>query len=76
MSSPQATARSVLLLPEVTRFRLRFYRQGEWLTAWHAGGLLPQAVEITVETPRWGNTAHHRAALGEAMMKNNAVWRC
>ena len=76
LSSPQATARSVLLLPEVTRFRLRFYRQGEWLTAWHAGGLLPQAVEITVETPRWGNTAHHRAALGEAMMKNNAVWRC
>ena len=54
LSSPQATARSVLLLPEVTRFRLRFYRQGEWLTAWHAGGLLPQAVEITVETPALG----------------------
>lgn len=54
LSSPQATARSVLLLPEVTRFRLRFYRQGEWLTAWRAGGLLPQAVEITVETPALG----------------------
>ncbi|BEM31705.1 type II secretion system protein GspJ [Serratia marcescens] len=54
LSSPQAMARSVLLLPEVTRFRLRFYRQGEWLTAWRAGGLLSQAVEITVETPALG----------------------
>ncbi|MCP1104705.1 type II secretion system minor pseudopilin GspJ [Serratia nevei] len=54
LSSPQAAARSVLLLPEVTRFRLRFYQQGEWLTAWRAGGLLPQAVEIVVETPALG----------------------
>ena len=44
----------MLLLPEVTRFRLRFYLQGEWLTAWRAGGLLPQAVEIVVETPALG----------------------
>ena len=54
LGSPQAAARSVLLLPEVTRFRLRFYLQGEWSTAWHAGGLLPQAVEIVVETPALG----------------------
>ncbi|ENZ5481290.1 type II secretion system protein J [Serratia marcescens BIDMC 44] len=54
LGSPQAAARSVLLLPEVTRFRLRFYLQGEWLTAWRAGGLLPQAVEIVVETPALG----------------------
>ncbi|WP_440800313.1 type II secretion system minor pseudopilin GspJ [Serratia marcescens] len=50
LSSPQAAARSVLLLSEVTRFQLRFYRQGEWLTAWRAGGLLPQAVEIVIDT--------------------------
>ncbi|MCC4105786.1 type II secretion system minor pseudopilin GspJ [Serratia ureilytica] len=54
LSSPQAAARSVLLLPEVTRFQLRFYRQGEWLTAWRAGGLLPQAVEIAIDTPALG----------------------
>ncbi|PKR39862.1 type II secretion system protein GspJ [Serratia ureilytica] len=56
LSSPQAAARSVLLLSEVTRFQLRFYRQGEWLTAWRAGGLLPQAVEIAIDTPRWGKS--------------------
>jgi general secretion pathway protein J len=54
LSSPQAAARSVLLLSEVTRFQLRFYRQGEWLTAWRAGGLLPQAVEIVIDTPALG----------------------
>ncbi|WP_414161927.1 type II secretion system minor pseudopilin GspJ [Serratia sp. BNK-10] len=54
LSSPQAAARSVLLLSEVTRFQLRFYRQGEWLTAWRAGGLLPQAVEIAIDTPALG----------------------
>lgn len=54
LSSPQAAARSVLLLSEVTRFQLRFYRQGEWLTAWRAGGLLPQAVEIAIDTPVLG----------------------
>ncbi|HEJ7832840.1 type II secretion system minor pseudopilin GspJ [Serratia marcescens] len=54
LDSPQAAARSVLLLTEVTRFRLRFYLQGEWLTTWRAGGLLPQAVEIVVETPALG----------------------
>ncbi|EPJ9039073.1 type II secretion system minor pseudopilin GspJ [Serratia ureilytica] len=54
LSSPQAVARSVLLLSEVTRFQLRFYRQGEWLTAWRAGGLLPQAVEIVIDTPALG----------------------
>ncbi|MEW7001877.1 type II secretion system protein GspJ [Serratia ureilytica] len=76
LGSPQAAARSVLLLPEVTRFRLRFYLQGEWLTAWRAGGLLPQAVEIVVETPRWGGAPHRHGARREAIMKNNAVWRC
>nr|WP_269816014.1 type II secretion system minor pseudopilin GspJ [Serratia ureilytica] len=54
LSSPQAAARSVLVLSEVTRFQLRFYRQGEWLTAWRAGGLLPQAVEIAIDTPALG----------------------
>nr|WP_269474429.1 type II secretion system minor pseudopilin GspJ [Serratia ureilytica] len=54
LSSPQAAARGVLLLSEVTRFQLRFYRQGEWLTAWRAGGLLPQAVEIVIDTPALG----------------------
>ncbi|MEL5388989.1 type II secretion system minor pseudopilin GspJ [Serratia ureilytica] len=54
LSSPQAAARSVLLLSEVTRFQLRFYRQGEWLTAWRAGGLLPQAVEIAIDTSALG----------------------
>nr|WP_269815955.1 type II secretion system minor pseudopilin GspJ [Serratia ureilytica] len=54
LSSPQAAVRSVLLLSEVTRFQLRFYRQGEWLTAWRAGGLLPQAVEIAIDTPALG----------------------
>lgn len=54
LSSPQAAARSVLLLSEVTRFQLRFYRQGEWLTAWRAGGLLPQAVEIAIDPPALG----------------------
>ncbi|HGE8501573.1 type II secretion system minor pseudopilin GspJ [Serratia ureilytica] len=54
LSSPQAAARSVLLLSEVRRFQLRFYRQGEWLTAWRAGGLLPQAVEIVIDTPALG----------------------
>ncbi|HIF6625882.1 TPA: type II secretion system minor pseudopilin GspJ [Serratia marcescens] len=54
LSSPQAAARSVLLLSEVTRLQLRFYRQGEWLTAWRAGGLLPQAVEIAIDTPALG----------------------
>lgn len=54
LNSPETAARSVLLLPEVTRFRLRFYTQGEWLTAWHAGGLLPQAVEISIEIPALG----------------------
>ncbi|HGM5253724.1 TPA: type II secretion system minor pseudopilin GspJ [Serratia marcescens] len=54
LSSPQTAARSVLLLSEVTRFQLRFYRQGEWLTAWRAGGLLPQAVEIAIDTPALG----------------------
>nr|WP_275402246.1 type II secretion system minor pseudopilin GspJ [Serratia marcescens] len=54
LSSPQAAARSVLLLSEVTRFQLRFYRQGEWLTAWRAGGLLPQAVEVAIDTPALG----------------------
>lgn len=54
LNSPPAAARSVLLLPEVARFRLRFYQQGEWLAVWRAGGLLPQAVEITVETPALG----------------------
>lgn len=54
LSSPQAAARSVLLLSEVTRFQLRFYRQGEWLTAWRAGGLLPQAMEIAIDTPALG----------------------
>ncbi len=54
LSSPQAAARSVLLLSEVTRFQLRYYRQGEWFTAWRAGGLLPQAVEIAIDTPALG----------------------
>ncbi|HGM6604796.1 type II secretion system minor pseudopilin GspJ [Serratia ureilytica] len=54
LSSPQTATRSVLLLSEVTRFQLRFYRQGEWLTAWRAGGLLPQAVEIAIDTPALG----------------------
>lgn len=56
LSSPQAAARSVLLLSEVTRFQLRFYRQGEWLTAWRAGGLLPQAVEIAIDTSALGKS--------------------
>lgn len=54
LDSPGSAARSVLLLPDASRFRLRFYHRGEWLTVWRAGNFLPQAVEITIETPALG----------------------
>ncbi|MEX0633407.1 hypothetical protein M8494_20570 [Serratia ureilytica] len=47
------------------------------MTAWRAGGLLPQAVEIVVETPRWGRCAassrcpprgHHEKQRGMALL--------
>ncbi|MFG1174502.1 type II secretion system minor pseudopilin GspJ [Erwiniaceae bacterium CAU 1747] len=54
LSLSSTAVRSVLLLPEVTQFRLRFYDRGEWLAQWRAGGVIPQAVEIIIETPALG----------------------
>ncbi len=54
LSSPSSVVRRVLLLSDVSRFRLRFYHQGEWLATWHAGSFLPQAVEIIIDTPALG----------------------
>lgn len=54
LSSVASTARRVTLLADVRRFQLRFNFQGQWLTVWRATTLLPQAVEITVETQNFG----------------------
>lgn len=54
LNSPASAVRSVTLLSDVLQFQLRFYYQGEWLTAWHASTWLPQTIEITVETRSFG----------------------
>lgn len=54
LDSPASATRRVTLLTDVRRFQLRFYSQGQWLTAWRASTLLPQAVEIGIETRDFG----------------------
>lgn len=49
-SKPVHTA----VLKSVRQFRLRYYRNGRWLTQWTAVRELPQAVEVTLDLPDYG----------------------
>lgn len=55
--TPGATisqARIVPLIHDVERFQLRFSQAGAWQNGWYASAVLPQAIEVTVELPKYG----------------------
>jgi general secretion pathway protein J len=51
---PGIKPNSTVMLKSVRQFRLRYYRNGRWLTQWTALKELPQAVEVTLDLPDYG----------------------
>ncbi|WP_151995734.1 type II secretion system minor pseudopilin GspJ [Buttiauxella massiliensis] len=51
---PGTEPNQTVVLKSVRQFRLRYYRDGHWLTQWTAARELPQAVEVTLELPDYG----------------------
>lgn len=43
-----------VILKSVQQFRVRYYRNGRWLTQWTAVRELPDAVEVTLDLPDYG----------------------
>lgn len=52
--APISQARIVPVLHDVERFQLRFSQAGAWQNGWYASAVLPQAIELTVELPKYG----------------------
>ncbi|MGF6190049.1 type II secretion system minor pseudopilin GspJ [Serratia sp. 2723] len=53
--APLSQARIVPVLQGVERFQLRFSQTGAWQDGWYASAVLPQAIEVTVELPKYGS---------------------
>ena len=51
---PGTEPNQTVVLKSVRQFRLRYYRDGRWLTQWTAVRELPQAVEVTLDLPDYG----------------------
>lgn len=53
--APLSQARIVPILHGVERFQLRFAQAGRWQEGWYASSVLPQAIEVSVELPKYGS---------------------
>lgn len=53
--APLSQARVVPVLHGVERFQLRFSQGGAWQNGWYASAVLPQAIEVTIELPKYGS---------------------
>lgn len=52
--APLSQARIVPILLGVEHLQLRFSQAGAWQDRWYASSILPQAIEVTIEQPKYG----------------------
>lgn len=53
--SHQAQAKLSVTLNNIHAFRLRFWSQGRWQDSWNSGRILPEGIEVTLETGDFGS---------------------